>query len=609
MSNQHERPKGAGFILDKPCQKDIFIPELLSEDALAFGQAGLEFVEREILPHVEKFEWGETKIKANIEAMKKAGDQGLLMVEVPEEYGGLGMGLTATTCLSEKVAQYGSFTVTMLCHTGIGTLPILFFGNEYQKQRYLPKLATGEWLAAYALTEANHGSDALGAKTRAVLSEDGKHYILNGEKIFITNGGFADVFTVYAKVDGQHFTAFIVEKSFPGVSIGAEEHKMGIKGSSTTTIRLEDALVPVENVMGEIGEGHKSALGVLDIGRFKLGVGVMGMAKRMIAVSAAYANENERQQFKKPISSFGMIRRKLADMAAKVFAVESMGYRTAGLIEEAVEHLDKNDAGYATQVAKVFEEYNVECSIIKVLGSETAAFVIDEAVQVHGGYGFIEEYEVARNYRDERINRIFEGTNEINRLLLPATLLKRSMTGRAPVMPMYMKLAGRVKDAGADLFEGLDAPFLPDLVKMVEAVRLMTLYAFGTTLRKNMVQIQKPDFVMGKGEYFFEKLANMIIQLFAMESVVKRAQMLVARNGQEKAANAVSLASVACYDGMNVVDCEYRTLMTGIAGGNPAEIAEHEAAAARMRYYAPMDVIGLKESIAALIVDRQRYVV
>jgi len=606
MSNQHEKPKGAGFILDKPCQKDIFIPELLSEDALAFGQAGLEFVEREILPNVDRFENQETKIKANIEAMKKAGDQGLLMVEVPEEYGGLGMGLTATTCLSEKVSQYGSFTVTLLCHTGIGTLPILFFGNEHQKQKYLPRLATGEWIAAYALTEANHGSDALGAKTRAVLSDDGKHYILNGEKIFITNGGFADVFTVYAKVDGQHFTAFIVEKSFPGVSIGAEEHKMGIKGSSTTTIRLEDALVPVENVMGEIGEGHKSALGVLDIGRFKLGVGVMGMGKRMIAVSAAYANE--RQQFKKPISSFGMIRRKLADMASRVFAVESMGYRTAGLIEEAVEQLDKKDPGFASQVAKVFEEYNVECSIIKVMGSEAAAFVIDEAVQVHGGYGFIEEYEVARNYRDERINRIFEGTNEINRLLLPATLLKRSMTGRAPVMPMYMKLAGRVKDPSADLFEGLDARQLPDLVRMVEAVRLMTLYAFGTTLRKNMAQIQKPDFVMGKGEYFFEKLANMIIQLFAMESSVKRAQMLVASQGAEKAANTVALASLVCFDGMTLVDGEYRTLMAGIAGGNAAEIAEHEAAAARMRFYAPMDVIGLKESIAALIVDRQRYV-
>ncbi len=607
MSNQHERPKGAGFILDKPCQKDIFIPEMLSEEALAFGQAGLEFVEREILPNVDRFENQETKIKANIEAMKKAGDQGLLMVEVPEEYGGLGMGLTATTCLSEKVSQYGSFTVTLLCHTGIGTLPILFFGNEHQKQKYLPKLATGEWIAAYALTEANHGSDALGAKTRAVLSEDGRHYILNGEKIFITNGGFADVFTVYAKVDGQHFTAFIVEKSFPGVSIGAEEHKMGIKGSSTTTIRLEDALVPVENVMGEIGEGHKSALGVLDIGRFKLGVGVMGMGKRMIAVSASYANE--RQQFKKPISSFGMIRRKLADMATRVFAVESMGYRTAGLIEEAVEQLDKKDAAFASQVAKVFEEYNVECSIIKVMGSEAAAFVIDEAVQVHGGYGFIEEYEVARNYRDERINRIFEGTNEINRLLLPATLLKRSMTGRAPVMPMYMKLAGRIKDPAADLFEGIEAASLPDLVKMVEGVRLMTLYAFGTTLRKNMAQIQKPDFVMGKGEYFFEKLANMIIQLFAMESSVKRAQMLLAKLGPEKAANVVALASLVCFDGMNVVDAEYRTLMAGIAGGSAAEIAEHEAAAARMRFYAPMDVISLKENIAAIIVDRQRYVV
>jgi len=606
MSKTHdERPSGGVFVLEKACQRDMFIPEHLSEEAIAFGQAGLEFVEREIIPKIDEFEDGETKIQANIEAMKKAGEQGLLMVEVPEEYGGLGLGLTATSYLSEKVAQYGAFTVTMLCHTGIGTLPILFFGNDVHKRKYLEKLATGEWLAAYALTEANHGSDALGAKTKAVLSEDGKDYILNGEKIFITNGGFADLFTVYAKVDGEHFTAFLVERGYDGVSIGPEEHKMGIKGSSTTSVILEDVHVPVENVMGDIGGGHKSALGVLDIGRFKLGVGVLGNAKRQLAQSAAYANE--RRQFKKSISSFGMIRRKLADMASKIFAGESMAYRTAGMIEHSVEALDEGDPGYALKVAKVFEEYSVECSILKVAGSETAAFVIDEAVQIFGGYGFIEEYEVARNYRDERINRIFEGTNEINRLLMPATLLKRSMTGRLPVMPQYMKLAREVK-SGNEVVGDFEGQSLSDLARMVESGRLLTLYAFGTTLRKNMAKIQKPDFVMGVGEYYFEKLANMIMQVFAMDSGVKRAQKLLAEKG-DKADNAVSLAKLVCYEGLSEIVAEYRTLATGLSAGEEEALTEMMDAADRIAYFAPMDVISLKEKVAARVVDLERYVV
>ena len=564
MSDEN-RPKGAGFVLERACQRDIFIPEYLSEEAIVFGQTAWEFVEKEIMPTIDEFEAPETKIQANIDAMKKAGEQGLLMLEIPEKYGGLGLGLTATSYLSERSAQYGAFTVTMLCHTGIGTLPILFFGNEEQKSKYLPKLATGEWLAAYALTESNHGSDALGAKTKAILSEDGKNYILNGEKIWITNAGFADIFTVYAKVDGEHFTAFIVERDFPGVSFGPEEHKMGIKGSSTCSVILEDVPVPVENVMGKIGEGHKSALGVLDIGRYKLGIGVIGNAKRQIAIASKYANE--RHQFKKPISSFGMIRRKLADMASLVFAVESMAYRTAGMIEDAMHELDESAPDYATQCAKVFEEFNIECSILKVMGSEAAGFIIDEAVQIHGGYGFMEEYEVARAYRDERINRIFEGTNEINRLLMPATLLKRSMTGRLPVMPQYMKLANALKSGKNDFLTGFDDEPLANLAKMAESARLMTLFAFGTTLRKNMTQIQKPDFVMGIGEYYFEKLANMMMASYSMDSSVRRAQKLMSEKG-DKAAQAIALAKLASYEGMLTITGEFRTLATGLSEGD-----------------------------------------
>lgn len=606
MTSRDDTPRGAGFVLERSCQRDIFIPEHLPEEAIAFGQTAYEFVEREIVPRVDEFEAPETKIQVNIEAMKKAGELGLLMLEVPERYGGMGLGLTATSYLSERVAQYGAFTVTLLCHTGIGTMPILYFGNEEQKLKYLPKLATGEWLAAYALTEANHGSDALGARTRAVLSEDGKHYILNGEKIWITNGGFADVFTVYAKVDGRDFTAFIVERTFPGVSTGPEEHKLGIRGSSTRSVILEDVPVPVENVLGRLGAGHKSALGVLDVGRYKLGIGVIGNCKRVMGISAAYANE--RHQFKKPISSFGMIRRKLADMATKVFAVESMAYRTAGMIEDAVHALDEAAPDYATQCAKVFEEYNIECSILKVAGSETAAFVVDEAVQIHGGYGFMEEYEVARAYRDERINRIFEGTNEINRLLMPATLLKRSMTGRLPVMPQFMQLNKALQAGGKGLLDGFEGQPLEQLVKMAESARLLTLYAFGTTLRRNMNNIQKPDFVMGVGEYYFEKLANMMIAVYAMDSSVKRAQKLHAERG-EKAGNAVSLAKLACFEGMTTVTTEFRTLVSGLAAGDVGVLDTLLDAGNILTYFAPIDVISLKDQVAAKVIDMERYFV
>ena len=606
MSNSDDTPKGAGFVLERACQRDIFIPEHLPEEAIAFGQTAYEFVEREIIPRVDEFEAAETKIKINIETMKKAGDLGLLMLEVPERYGGLGLGLTATSYLSERVAQYGSFTVTLLCHTGIGTMPILYFGNEAQKEKYLPKLATGEWIAAYALTESNHGSDALGARTRAVLSEDGKHYILNGEKIWITNGGFADIFTVYAKVDGEHFTAFIVEKDFPGLSTGPEEHKLGIKGSSTRSVILEDVHVPVENVLGPLGAGHKSALGVLDIGRYKLGIGVIGNCKRIMGISAAYANE--RHQFKKPISAFGMIRRKLADMAFKVFAVESMAYRTAGMIEDAVHALDELAPDYATQCAKVFEEYNIECSILKVAGSEAAAFVVDEAVQIHGGYGYMEEYEVSRAYRDERINRIFEGTNEINRLLMPATLLKRSMTGRLPVMPQFMKLNKAIQAGGEGLLEGFEGQPLEELVKMAESARLLTLYAFGTTLSKNMAKIQKPDFVMGMGEYYFEKLANMMTEVYSIDSSVKRAQKLLAEKG-EKAENAVALARLACFDSMTTVITEYHTIASGLAAGDVEVLDTLLDVSHALTYFAPIDVIALKDQVAAKIIDMERYFV
>ena len=608
MSDGTGRPKGGGFMVEKACQRKVFLPEDLPEDVIAMGQAAYEFIESAIIPRIDEFEASETKIAANIELMKEAGEQGLLMIEIPEEYGGLGMGMTATTYVSERVAQYGAFTVSMMCHSGIGTLPILFFGNAEQKEKYLPMLGTGEWLAAYALTEANYGSDALGAKTKAVLSDDGKNYILNGEKIFITNGGFADVFTVYAKIDGEHFSAFIVEKDYPGVSIGPEEHKLGIKGSSTTSILFEDAVVPAENLLGDIGKGHKSALGVLDIGRFKLGIAVMGAAKRTIAGSATYANE--RRQFQQPISNFGMIRRKFADMAAEVFAVESMGYRTAGLIEDAIHELDSADPEYITKVGKVFEEYDIECAIIKVMGSETMGRVIDHGLQIHGGYGYIEEYEVARGYRDERINRIFEGTNEVNRLLMPGTMLKRSMTGRLPLMPEYMKLLNAVKADPEGVLGEFDGT-LAHLAKMSESARTLTLYAFGSTLRKYMREFRDEGgaFFLGKGEYFFEKLANMLMAGFAMDSVVIRAGQLIANRGEEKASQASAMAHIICYDYMAQIKAELDTIIMGISEGDADAVAGHYAVADKLTFAAPMEIIALKDQVAAKVIELEKYVV
>ncbi len=604
MSNK--AGKGGSFILERALSSSIAVPEELPPEVKELGQVAYEFCEKEVISRVDDFENSETKVQTNIEVLKLAGEQGLLMTEIPEEYGGLGLNLSAATLLAEKSAQYGSFTVSMLCHTGIGTLPILYFGNKDQHDRYLPLLATGEWLAAYALTESNFGSDALGARTRADLSEDGKHYILNGEKIYITNGGFADFFTVYAKVDGKHFSAFLVERTYPGITIGPEEHKMGIKGSSTTSVILEDVKVPVENVLGKIGEGHKSALGVLDIGRFKLGIGVMGNAKRIEGVAAVYANE--RSQFKSLISKFGMIRRKFADMSAKIFAVESMGYRTAGMIDEAVEALDHSAEDFSSQVGKVFEEFDIECAIMKVMGSETAAFVIDEAVQVHGGAGFIEEYEVARAYRDERINRIFEGTNEINRLLIPGAMLKRSMTGRLHVMPEFMKMNKKLA-AGEDLLAGFEDMPLGDLAKAAESARLITLFSFGNTIKKHMAKLQKVEYVMGMGEYFFEKIANMVMHSFAMDSSIARATKLIEMYGEEKAANAVKLAQLVTFEGITKVLSESQELFSSLGDGDAATIAKFRADIDKMTFVPAMDLMAIKDAVAEKVVDLQKYVV
>src|SRR5881296_335986 len=412
-----------------------------TDDDRLYAKTAEDFVRNEVLPRLEEIEAKEAGVMPAL--LKRAGELGLLMVDIPEKYGGLGLRKATSMLVSERGALCASFSVSWGAHTGIGTLPLVYYGTEAQKQTYLPRLATGEWLAAYALTEPGSGSDALAARTVATPEDGG--YRLTGTKQFITNAGFADLFTVFAKVGGEHFTAFLVERTTPGLSTGPEEKKLGIRGSSTRQVILEDARVGAGKVLGQVGQGHKIAFNILNIGRFKLGAGSVGAAKDCLAVALQYAKE--RQQFRRPIASFGMIQRKLADMATRIYVADSMSYRTAGLMDAAAERLDPSGADYAERlVRESVEEYTIEASILKVFGTETLDFVADESLQILGGYGFTAEYPVERHYRDARINRIFEGTNEINRLIIPATLIKRIGRGALPFFEFVAQVEREIAD-------------------------------------------------------------------------------------------------------------------------------------------------------------------
>ncbi len=503
--------KGGEYLIKEVGCADVFIPEEFTDEQKQIAETTEQFIQNEIVPQIDEIE--KQNFELVIEGMRKCGELGLLMMDAPEEYGGLDLDKATSMLVGEKIACGGSFSVAYAAHSGIGTLPLIYYGTPAQKEKYLEKITSGEWCAAYCLTEPGSGSDALGAQATAVLSPDGKHYILNGTKQFITNGGFAQLYTIFAKIDKQHFTAFLVERDFEGLIVGTEEKKMGIKGSSTTQIILENCKVPVENLLGEIGKGHKIAFNVLNVGRFKLGAGVTGAAKMAMVEGIKYANT--RKQFNQPIANFGAIQEKIANMTAEIFASESLVYRLAGLLDTKLATIEKGIDNYYEEYLKGIEEYAPECAISKVFCSEVLAMTVDEVVQIHGGYGFVSDYPAERYYRDERINRIFEGTNEINRMLIPGMILRKAMKGELPLQAEAMKA-----------FESLMTPSFEELDASIP-------YAEGKALVKNLktlflilagAGVQKYMDKLAEEQEILMAAADLAIQIFALESTILRAE-------------------------------------------------------------------------------------
>jgi alkylation response protein AidB-like acyl-CoA dehydrogenase len=584
--------KGGSFLLESPLPQEVFTPADLSDDQKLIGQTAEEFVTKEVLPLVKDLENKKPGLMA--ELVRKAAEVGIMSGGIPEQYGGAGLDKVATTVLTEKLSIYGGFAVTHGAHGGIGTLPIVYFGTEEQKKKYLPKLATAEMIGAYCLSEPQAGSDAQNSLTRAELNKEGTHYILNGQKMWITNGGFADLYIVFAKIDGEKFTAFIVERTFPGFKPGNEEHKMGIHGSSTTPIFLENCKVPKENVLHEIGRGHIVAFNILNAGRFTLGASAVGGSKHVLMTASKYSKE--RKAFGKPIGDFGLMKEKLAEMAIQIFAVESMVYRGAGNIEMAMSAASVAGGDKTQSTMKVLEEYAIESSIAKVYGSEMLDFVVDEGVQIFGGYGFHEDYSVCRAYRDSRINRIFEGTNEINRMLIIQMLMKRAMGGQLALIPAAMKLADEIL-AGPS-FEEAPEGVLADQSRVVANAKKMFLQAAGGAMQKFREKLADEQELIGA-------LSNMVMEIYAMESCLLRAQKAAAGKGEAASSVMIDAVRVFITDAAERVEHEAKRAIAAVHEGDM--LTTQMAVLKRFGKRAPVDTIAARRRVAAAVQAQDRY--
>jgi len=583
--------QGGSFLIEEQTPESIFTPGDFNEEHRMIADTTRQFMDAEVQPRIGELESKDWKLAR--ELVKSAAELGLVGANIPEEYGGLGLDQTSGAIIVENLGRSASFAATLGAQSGIGLLPIIYFGTEAAKQKYLPPIAAGDLITAYALTEAGSGSDAMAAKATAKLSDDGTHYLLNGEKMFITNGGFADIFIVFAKVDGDKFSAFIVERQ-EGCKSGAEEHKMGIKGSSTTPLILADAKAPVENLLGDIGKGHKIAFNILNIGRFKLGAMCLGGMKLAMQESVRYANE--RQQFGKSISSFGAIKSKLGEMAIRTWVGEAMIYRTLGMIEEGLAAVaDSKDMDARL---KAIEEYAAECSIIKVALSEYCGYVTDEMVQIFGGYGYSADYPAERAYRDTRINRIFEGTNEINRMLIPGRLMKAALSGRLALLPAAQALMDEILSPSMASFE-LDDTLLATEQKLTQNAKKVALMTLGTAAQKYMMGLSDQQEIL-------MSVADIIMDTFAMESAILRARKMAGVQGEEAVALQLDMTRVFCNDAVERIEAGGKNTLAAMAEGD--ELRTLLAALRRFTKMTPMNTVAARQRIANAMIEANRYV-
>jgi len=584
---------GGSFLLESRTSEEIFTPEDLSEEQLQIAATAEQFARDEILPRAAAIEAKEPGVLESV--LRKAAELGFTAVDIPEEYGGLGMDKISSAVVTDHISVLASFSTAFGAHIGIATLPLVWYGTEEQKRRYLPKLVSCEWIGAYGLSEASSGSDAMNIRTRATLSPNGAHYILNGEKQWLTNGGIASLYTVFAKIDGEKFSAFLIERGTPGLTVGAEEHKLGIRGSSTCPLVLQDCKIPRENLLGEIGKGHHIAFNVLNVGRLKLGIACIGGARNAVAHMIRYAKE--RHAFGKAIAEFGLIQRKISAAAARLYAAESMAYRTAGLMDAKLTRLATDHPNQAVDVPRAIGDYAVECSILKVFGSEMLSLVTDELIATMGGYGYVQEYPAERLYRDARINRIFEGTNEINRLIITGWLMKQAMNGKLPLLPAIKRVMDEVT-APPSFNNGPDSTEpLAREASVLAAVKKTALFAAGVASQRFMTGLEEQQEVMAD-------LADMIIHVFALESALLRARKITA-TGRNSAEAASAMTGLLADESLALAEHAARRVIAACAEGDALQM--QLAILRRLARFNPTDVVRLSRTVAKHAITAERY--